>query len=177
MLRYILSYLPLLLLLLLIDHSYGYTTVSTGSCYSGKASIASPTSSNVVLQFFALGDFPYDEESTTTVTGSDSKCGTSNSDAPKNADQCEYPPNSENVFACTKGCTYEGQEYSCWKDTIIPWMNDSSRTSSSTWVTEAKPAFSVHVGDFLKGNGSGNSGRCNPDSFASRRELFAGMYQ
>ena len=135
-------------------------------------SIAKPTLANIVLQFFATGDLPYDEEATTIVSGgNDAKCGTSNSDSPSIADTCSH--NGVN-FACAAGCTYQGQEYFCWKDTIIPWMNNPSRPSSDTWVSEAKPAFSIHVGDFLKGNGSGNSGRCNPDSFASRRELFAG---
>lgn len=159
------------------NRSYGYTSTPTGSC--DVQSIAKPTSANIVLQFFALGDFPYDEEATTMVSGgNDAKCGTSNSDSnsPSIADTCSH--NGVN-FPCTSGCTYEGQEYFCWKDTIIPWMNmtNPSRPSSATWVSEAKTAFSIHVGDFLKGNGSGNSGRCNPDSFASRRELFAGMYR
>lgn len=154
--------------------SYRYDDTGTGRC--GIQSDAIPTSSNIVLQFFALGDFPYDEESTTTASGvNKAKCGTDNSDdSPENADTCTYGGRS---FKCTSECTYEGQEYACWRDDIIPWMKNPERTSSSSWVTAAKPAFSVHVGDFLKGNGSGNSGRCNPDSFASRQALFAGEYQ
>ena len=40
---------------------------------------------------------------------------------------------------------------------------------------EGEAAFSVHVGDILKGNGGGGTGntRCQDSSFTSRKNLFS----
>ena len=84
-----------------------------------------------------------------------------------------------NLYDCTVGnsqisslpidntCTYEGEDYNCLKDVILPWMQGQ---------TEAGEAdFSVHVGDIIKGNGDGGNRRCQDSSFTSRKNLFSGV--
>ena len=82
-----------------------------------------------------------------------------------------------NLYDCTVGnsqisslpidntCTYEGEDYNCLKDIILPWMQGQ---------TEAGEAdFSVHVGDIIKGNGDGGNRRCQDSSFTSRKNLIS----
>ena len=116
------------------------------------------------------------EEFTTCTSGTCSKCGTSNKKRPKNEDVCRWPPTGPvfTEFQCTEGCTYEGSEYSCWRDRLFPWMNGQYIPNNMQRPENANIPFAIHVGDFLKGRGSGDSGRCNPDSFESRLNLFSG---
>ena len=70
--------------------------------------------------------------------------------------------------------SYEGREYACWRDRLIPWMNGESIPNYAQVPENANVPFAIHVGDFLKGRSNGDTGRCNPDSFESRLELFNG---
>ena len=135
---------------------------------------------NVVIKFWAFGDMPYDQEASSGNKRSccqesgglvgcvanqdtcDSKdCGT-DPDLTNNA--CSFGGTS---FRCAPGCVFEGREYDCWRKTIVPYMNANAQDSVAS--------FGFFAGDFLKGNGGGDSGFCNPDSFASRRALFDSM--
>jgi len=51
-------------------------------------------------------------------------------------------------------------------------MNGESIPNYVQVPENANVPFAIHVGDFLKGRASGNTGRCNPDSFESRLQLF-----
>ena len=135
---------------------------------------------NVVIKFWAFGDFPYDQEAS---PGNERACcdesgglvGCTAGQDTCNANDCGTVPDQSNnacsfggtSFRCAPGCVFEGREYDCWRDTIVPYMNANAQDSVAS--------FAFFTGDFIKGDDGGNSGFCNPDSFASRRALFDQM--
>ena len=134
----------------------------------------------MVIKFWAFGDFPYDEEAS---PGNERSCcqesgglvGCTAGQGTCNANDCGTSPDQTNnactfggtSFGCAPGCVFEGREYDCWRDTIVPYMNANAQDSVAS--------FGLFTGDFIKGNGGGDSGFCNPDSFASRKALFDQM--
>ena len=111
----------------------------------------------MALQFFAFGDTPYDDISNTCIENGIHvedcalyTCTVSNSDLDS------LPVNNT--------CTYKGLHFACLKNSILPYMQ------AQTEMGEA--AFSVHVGDILKGRPSGGNTRCQDSSFTSRKNLF-----
>eukprot|EP00986_Skeletonema_menzelii_P005447 scaffold1978_cov144-Skeletonema_menzelii.AAC.13 len=111
---------------------------------------------NVVLDFWAWGDSPYDFM-VDTCLDKDGDPSTCKDCAKKNSDMKKMPyPNT---------CTFEGADFKCVKETIIPFMNGK--------MDQGDGAFQVHLGDILKGtNAAANSRRCTPASFDSRAKLF-----
>ena len=140
---------------------------------------------NVVIKFWAFGDMLYDEEASpgnneraccqerpneglVNCRGDQGTCVASN---------CGETPTQTNLacsfdntdFRCAPGCVFEGREFDCWRNTIIPYMNNSTQDS--------EVSFAFFTGDFLKGNSDvdSDSGFCNVDSFASRYFFFKEM--
>ena len=109
--------------------------------------------SDVVLQFLAIGDTPYD--------GTDNACLDSNGNEQRPCTDwnCGSPEPSNT-------CLYTGTEYTCMKESIIPHMK--------TLNTEA--AFAVHVGDILKGVVGATNERCTDAALDARMNLFDGTY-
>ena len=147
-------------------NNYKYVTDTTrcgGSAYNIQGPAPLPDKSNVVVQFFAFGDTPYDD--------SCSSCNTCIVNG--------IPQANCNIYTCTVSdsnigslpinntCTYEGTQFNCLKNTILPYMK------SKTLAKEA--AFSVHVGDLIKGKADGNNRRCQNSSFTSRKNLFSAL--
>jgi len=136
---------------------------------------------NVVIKFWVFGDFPYDEEAT---AGNQRACcqeggglvtGCIPDQGACDAQDCgEEPAQTDDAciydsirFKCAPGCVFEGQEYECWRNTIIPWMNMAAQDSVES--------FAFFTGDSIKGERDGNSGFCNPDVLTSRQALFNTM--
>jgi len=118
--------------------------------------------SDVVVQFFAFGDSPYDAKC--------EKCNTciALDDVTQEADCTRFDCLDYTTLEDDNTCTYEGREYECWRDTIIPYMNSR--------IDAGDAAFSVHAGDFIKGvSALQTSPRCNPYALASRRNLFSAI--
>jgi len=115
---------------------------------------------NVALQFFGLGDTPYDENANTCVAA----------DGRTKLNPCTlYECTNIATLAEGNSCTYEGSDYNCVKNHLIPYMNAR--------IAAGDAAFIAHAGDIMKGiaipeDGVSINTRCNPHSFASRRELF-----
>lgn len=137
---------------------YQYTRSETSICSNdGERNWQGPTprSDNTVLQFFALGDAPYDEDANTCIGENGSP-----------QDPCvRYDCSRVNRLPIDNTCTYEGSEFSCIKNNIIPYINDKINSGDS--------AFVLHIGDIIKGRNSGNNKRCSNASFESRRKLFS----
>ena len=138
---------------------YEYTDTGTTCSAGGDANVQGPApladKRNVVVDFWVYGDTPYDYLVNTCLddNGNPSTCDHC---AKSNSDMDEMPyPNT---------CTFEGEDYKCVRDSIIPFMNSK--------MDGGDGAFQVHLGDILKGIPSGNSRRCTPASFASRANLF-----
>eukprot|EP00986_Skeletonema_menzelii_P006648 scaffold2532_cov79-Skeletonema_menzelii.AAC.9 len=113
-----------------------------------------PRSDNTVLQFFAFGDVPYDDNANTCI-GID--------DLPQ-ISCTRYNCLEQRLLPIENTCTYEGSEYRCLKDNIIPYINDK--------VVNGDAAFALHVGDFIKGGTLASNKRCSEASFESRKTLF-----
>jgi hypothetical protein len=139
---------------------YEYTDTGKSCSIGGGNNVQGPTpladKSNVVVEFWAWGDSPYDFLVDTCLdkNGDPSTCKDC---AKKNSEIDEIPwPNT---------CTFEGDDFKCVKDSIIPFMNRK--------MNNGVGAFQVHLGDILKGtNSAANSRRCTTASFDSRAKLF-----
>ena len=114
-----------------------------------------PRSDNTVLQFFAMGDSPYDQSANTCIA----------KDGSPQQPCTRYDCTRANNLPDENTCTYEGTEYKCIKSNIIPYINDK--------LASGEAAFVVHVGDFIKGNKSAPNKRCSDASFESRKTLFS----
>ena len=110
----------------------------------------------MVVDFWTFGDSPYDFL-VDTCLDNNGKASTCRECAVKNSDMKKLPyPNT---------CTFEGDDFKCLKESIIPFMNRK--------MDEGDGAFQVHLGDILKGtNSAANSRRCTEASFDSRAKLF-----
>ncbi len=85
-----------------------------------------------------------------------------------NADTCkECAVENKNMkkMKYPNTCTFEGEDFECLKESIIPFMNSRMDLGDGS--------FQVHLGDILKGtNEAANSRRCTEASFDSRAKLF-----
>ena len=88
--------------------------------------------SNVALKFFAFGDTP-DDSTINTCIGNDGSKENNCTRFNCVGSQSELPPNNT--------CTYEGPEYACIRDTLIPYMNAK--------IDAEDAAFMSHVGDLI----------------------------
>lgn len=139
---------------------YEYTDTGKSCSIGGGNNVQGPTplsdKSNVVVEFWAWGDSPYDFMVDTCLdeNGDPSTC---KGCAKKNSEIDKIPwPNT---------CTFEGDDFKCVKDSIIPFTNRK--------MNDGDGAFQVHLGDILKGtNSAANSRRCTTASFDSRAKLF-----
>ena len=113
-----------------------------------------PRSNDTVLQFFAFGDVPYDDNANTCI----------GEDGLPQIPCTRYDCTTPRLLPRENKCTYEGSEYKCLKDNIIPYMNDK--------VAVGNVAFALHVGDIIKGDKFASNKRCNEASFESRKTLF-----
>lgn len=150
------------------DKVYEYTIDSTKCPLAGRDdnNIQGPPplddKSDVALHFFAFGDTPYDDDCDTCNTCIEngqpvSECSLYTCTV-DNTDLDSLPINNT--------CTFEGDEYACLKNYILPWMQ------AQTVAGEAE--FSVHIGDIMKGqSGIGGNRRCQDSSFTSRKNLFS----
>ena len=143
---------------------YGYNLDESSKCdgdgatnWQGPAPYADK--SNTVVQFFAWGDAPYDSDSNTCIAEDgvtkESEC---------TRFDCTVRNKHMESLPVDNTCTYEGYEYHCIKDKLIPYMNAK--------MDGGDASFSVHVGDIIKGAGIGGNRRCTVSSFTSRRDLF-----
>jgi hypothetical protein len=125
------------------------TTTGGGNNVQGPAPLADKK--NVVVDFWVWGDTPYDYLVDTCLDGTCNYCSKENS----KIDEMPFP----------NTCTFEGDDFNCVKDKIIPFINDK--------MAGGDGAFQVHLGDILKGTqGAANSHRCTEASFNSRKKLF-----
>ena len=95
--------------------------------------------SNVALQFFAYGDTPYDSGS-----GISNTCiAADNVTKEANCTQfdCILKHITMTQLPVDYTCTYEGAEYACNRDNLIPYMNSE--------IAAGEAAFTVHTGDIL----------------------------
>lgn len=136
---------------------YAYHRSETSKCSTDNESNwqgPNRSSDNTVMKFFAFGDVPYDDDANTCI-GEDG-----------------VPQEPCTRYNCTKlrklqrdnTCTYEGSEYRCLKDNIIPYMNGK--------FADGDAAFALHVGDIIKGDKFASNKRCSDASFESRQNLF-----
>ena len=111
---------------------YVYTGSNDGSlpgCGDFQGPAPFDDRSNIVIQFLAFGDTPYDGSAISCINAEG---------------QVEKPCT---LYDCTKDppypntCTYEGSDFRCLRDHTLPYMKGLSTTA----------AFAVHIGDFLKG--------------------------
>ena len=169
-----------------------YEYINIGTCETGADKWQGPASSadksNLAVSFFVFGDTPYDHDCSTcnTCIGED---GNKEEDCSRY--DCILKTTSMSELPVNNTCTYEGREYDCVKNGIIPYVNSK--------IVSEDAAFVAHVGDILseceygmvlhnspslhhilihfvstsEGNitGTGNR-RCTKSSFASRRDLF-----
>ena len=91
--------------------------------------------SNVALQFFAYGDSPYDSscDACNTCIGEDG----AKEDFCSRFD-CTVPTSQ---LPADNTCTFEGPEFNCVKDVLIPYMNRK--------IEAGDAAFMAHTGDFI----------------------------
>lgn len=73
-----------------------------------------PTESSIVLKFFSIGDTPYDEDADTCLDANDN---VGNMTACPSDYSCPDEPGADLTLG---RCTYEGDDYECLKNTIIP---------------------------------------------------------
>ena len=79
--------------------------------------------------------------------------------------ECAVNNNEMKKLSISNTCTFEGEDYKCLKESIIPYVNRK--------MEEGDGAFQIHVGDILKGDNSNSlSRRCTEASFNSRANLF-----
>jgi len=151
---------------------YQYTNVGTQCEYLGELfQIPAPDNyqgpapftdkSNVALQFFAFGDTPYDNQC--------SDCNTCYAEDGTKEDDCtRFDCILKNItmddLPLDNTCTYEGKDYMCVKESIIPYMNSRMDAGDA--------AFVLHAGDILKGGNVGESKRCTSYAYNSRKDLF-----
>ena len=83
------------------------------------------------MQFFVFGDTPYDKTEDTCYRN----CGDFD-DCWENGDISTC-----NCESCGNKCTYQGNQYDCIKDYVIPYMNDK--------IDAGDAAFIAHCGDIL----------------------------
>lgn len=138
---------------------YEYTNTGTSCQIGGGNNIQGPAplpgKGNVVVDFWVFGDSPYDYLVTTCLDGNGN---------PSTCKNCAVENSKMNNLPIDNTCTFEGTDYKCLKENIIPYMNRKLEAGDG--------AFQVHVGDILKGNESGGSRRCTEASFGSRAKLF-----
>ncbi len=142
---------------------YDYTNTGTscniGGVAGGGDNIQGPAplpdKRNVAVDFWAFGDSPYDFLVNT--------CLDSNGN-PSTCKNCAVKNSQMNKLPISNTCTFEGADYKCLRENIIPFMNRKMEGGDG--------AFQIHVGDILKGNESGSSRRCTQASFDSRVKLF-----
>jgi len=110
---------------------YKYTSGSRSCSWQGPEPL--DNKSNVALQFWTFGDVPYDGSSdgNTCLSSSGSK-----------QDPCKRY-NCVNNDSLPRGntCTYEGEDYECVKEQIIPYINAA--------IDDGNGAFAAHYGDIL----------------------------
>ena len=87
--------------------------------------------SNVAVQFFVFGDTPYDKFEDTCYKNCEGF-----DDCWENGDISTC-----NCGSCGNKCTYQGNQYDCIKDYVIPYMNDK--------IDAGDAAFIAHCGDIL----------------------------
>ena len=151
---------------------YGYNLDESSKCNGdGATNWQGPApfddKSNTVVQFFAWGDAPYDSSCDICNTCIAEDGVTKESECTRF--DCTVPNKDIESLPIQNTCTYEGYEYICVRDRLIPYMNAK--------MDGGDASFSVHVGDIIKGttqNDGGISGnrRCTVSSFTSRRDLF-----
>jgi len=138
---------------------YEYANTGTSCQIGGGNNIQGPAplpgKGNVVVDFWVFGDSPYDYLVTTCLDGNGN---------PSTCKNCAVENSKMNNLPIDNTCTFEGTDYKCLKENIIPYMNRKMEAGDG--------AFQVHVGDILKGNESGGSRRCTEASFGSRAKLF-----
>ena len=112
------------------------TTYCSGVRVENKINIDGPApldnKSDVAVQFFAYGDTPYDSHINTCI-GDD---GNKENDCTRfdcTASTSKLP--SDNT------CTYEGPEFACVRDSLIPFMNSK--------IDAGDAAFMAHTGDII----------------------------
>ena len=150
--------------------TYSYANTGTSKCdgngssnYQGPAPLADK--SDVAIQFFAFGDTPYDD--------SCNICNTCLAEDGSKEDDCSrftctVSNNNMDTLEIDNTCTYEGNDYICLRDNILPYMN--------TGTNNGDAAFSAHVGDIIKGkNELGSNRRCTEAAFTSRKDLFGNL--
>jgi len=148
-----------------------------------------PSKANVAMQFFAFGDTPYDKRCDTCNTCIAEDGVTKQADCTRF--DCILKYITESQLPKDNTCTFEGPDYACVNDVLIPYMNSK--------IASGDAAFIAHAGDFLGeltwavpgqslysslevistvsvrssgGSGFSASPRCNQYAFASRRDLF-----
>eukprot|EP01083_Nonionella_stella_P024110 66678_1 len=128
--------------------------------WQGPAPFANKT--NVALQFFAFGDTPYDASCSDCNT-----CIAANGTVEQDCSRfdCILKNITISKLPADNTCTYEGPEYECVRDNLIPYMNEQ--------IDAGEASFIAHAGDIIKGTGLGGNLRCTPYSFASRKNLFS----
>eukprot|EP00581_Thalassiosira_minuscula_P014206 CAMPEP_0183721870 /NCGR_PEP_ID=MMETSP0737-20130205/13999_1 /TAXON_ID=385413 /ORGANISM="Thalassiosira miniscula, Strain CCMP1093" /LENGTH=488 /DNA_ID=CAMNT_0025951933 /DNA_START=886 /DNA_END=2352 /DNA_ORIENTATION=+ len=139
---------------------YEYTNDGDECSWQGPAPFEDK--SNVAVQFFSLGDTPYDSGCRRCNTCLDEVTGDALASCPyydctlKKIDMDQLPVNNT--------CTYEGTQYKCNKNNLIPDMNRI--------IDAGDAAFVVHAGDIIKGDRFASNRRCQEHSLASRRQLY-----
>ena len=115
------------------------------------------------MEFMALGDTPYDDSCPT--------CNTCIEDGQAVEDctihDCTISNSDMDTLAINNTCTFEGDEYDCLTSRILPYIDMKMDAGDA--------AFTVHMGDILKGDGNGGSRRCQESSYMSRRALFGNL--
>jgi len=129
--------------------------------------------SNVALQLFAFADTPYDSKSGCA------SCNTciAEDGITKEEDctrfDCILANSTLSELPDDNTCTFEGKDYECVEETLIPYMNSQ--------IAAGDAALILHAGDILGGAKplipggmkTGLNTRCQSHSFGSRRELFS----
>ncbi|EJK55704.1 hypothetical protein THAOC_24535 [Thalassiosira oceanica] len=151
---------------------YGYNLDESSKCNGdGATNWQGPApyddKSNTVVQFFAWGDAPYDSNCDICNTCIAEDGVTKESECTRF--NCIVRNKDIESLPIQNTCTYEGYEYHCIRDKLIPYMNAKMDSGDAS--------FSVHVGDIIKGTtpkdgGIGGNRRCTISSFTSRRDLF-----
>ena len=114
------------------EANYFYTGNNDGhgeGCGNHLGPAPLPDDSNLVVKFFALGDTPYDGLAKSCIVNGESikPCPLYN---------CQKP----SELPLDNTCTWEGSDFACVQDTIIPYMKSQAETA----------AFAMHIGDFVK---------------------------
>lgn len=137
------------------------TTKCTGANVIQQTNINGPQplsdKTNVAIQFFAFGDTPYDSHSNT--------CIDANGQKEEDCTAWDCTASSTSNLPADNTCTFEGREYECVRDSLLPYMNGRMEGGDA--------AFVAHTGDFIRGSGPASNTRCTSYSFESRKNLFS----